>query len=56
MTPLTVGELLKEQRGRLKLEIVTGEKALGRRVTIADVNRPGLSMAGHLEHFRAERI
>lgn len=56
MTPLTVGELLKEQRVRLKLEVVTGEKALGRQITIADVNRPGLSMAGHLEHFRAERI
>ena len=56
MTPLTVGELLKEQRTRLKLELVTGEKALGRHVTISEVNRPGLSMAGHLEHFRAERI
>lgn len=56
MQPLTVGELLKEQRARLKLELVTGEKALGRQLTIADVNRPGLSMAGHLEHFRAERV
>ena len=56
MTPLTVAELLKEQRTRLKLELVTGEKATGRKIATADVNRPGLSMAGHLEHFRAERI
>ncbi len=56
MNALSVGELLKEQRARLKLELITGEKSLGRHITIADVNRPGLSLAGHLEHFRAERI
>jgi HPr kinase/phosphorylase len=56
VTPLTVAELLKEQRTRLKLELVTGEKATGRPIATVDVNRPGLSMAGHLEHFRAERI
>jgi HPr kinase/phosphorylase len=53
---LTVGELLKEQRDRLRLELITGEKALGQRVIAAEVNRPGLALAGHPAHFRAERI
>lgn len=56
MKHLTVGDLLKEQRDRLKLELVAGEKALGRQITTPEVNRPGLAMAGHPEHFRAERI
>jgi HPr kinase/phosphorylase len=53
---LTVGQLLKEQEERLKLELVAGEKSLGRRITVSDLNRPGLALSGFLEHFRAERI
>lgn len=53
---LNVGLLLKEQSDRLRLELVTGEKALQRRITVSELNRPGLALAGFLEHFRAERI
>ena len=56
MKPLTVAEFLKEQRDRLKLELLTGEKALNRQIVTAEVNRPGLALAGHSTHFRAERI
>lgn len=52
----TVAELLKEQAKPLKLEIVTGERALSRAITVPDLNRPGLALGGYLEHFRAERI
>ncbi|MEK7388809.1 MAG: HPr(Ser) kinase/phosphatase [Elusimicrobiota bacterium] len=53
---LTVGELLKEQGDRLRLELLSGEKSLGRRVKAADLNRPGLALSGFLDRFRAERI
>ncbi|MBI5630473.1 MAG: HPr(Ser) kinase/phosphatase [Elusimicrobia bacterium] len=53
---LTVGDLLKEQGERLRLELVTGEKALLRPISVADLNRPGLALSGFLEHFRAERV
>lgn len=53
---LTVGDLLKEQRDRLKLELVTGEKSLGRTIAVSELNRPGLALSGFLEHFRAERV
>jgi HPr kinase/phosphorylase len=56
MKHLTVGELLKEQRVRLRLSLVTGQKSLGRQITTAEVNRPGLALSGHQDHFRAERI
>ena len=53
---LTVGELLKEQEGALKLELVNGEKSLSRRITVSELNRPGLALGGFLDHFRAERV
>ena len=56
MRYLTVGELLKEQRSRLRLELVAGDQALNRKITTSQVNRPGLTLAWHSEHFRAERI
>jgi HPr kinase/phosphorylase len=53
---LTVGALLKEHGEDLKLELVAGEKSLGRPITVSELNRPGLALSGFLDHFRAERI
>ena len=52
----TVGDLLKEQGAALKLDLVAGGAALGRRILGADLNRPGLALSGFLENFRPERI
>lgn len=56
MGELTVGRFYKEQKDVLRLELITGEKALGRKITVAEVNRPGLALGGHLGHFRSERV
>lgn len=53
---LTVGALLKELGERLRLELLSGEKSLGRRITTADLNRPGLALSGFLDRFRSERV
>ena len=53
---LSVGDLLKEHRERLRLELLSGEKALGRRIGVPDLNRPGLALSGFLDRFRAERV
>jgi HPr kinase/phosphorylase len=53
---ITVGELLKEQRDRLKLELVSRDARLNRRIATSEVNRPGLALAGYPAHFRAERV
>jgi len=47
----TVGDLLKEQGAALKLDLVAGGAALGRRILGADLNRPGLALSGFLEKF-----
>ena len=53
---LTVGHLVKEQGERLRLELLSGENSLGRRILVADLNRPGLALSGFLDRFRAERV
>lgn len=53
---LTVGDILKEQAESLRLEVLSGEKSLGRKITVSDLNRPGLALSGFLDRFRAERV
>ena len=53
---LSVKELLSAHGGHLGLKLQAGEKGLTRAIEAMEVNRPGLALLGHLEHFRAERI
>lgn len=53
---VTVGDFLKESRARLKLELLSGRGNLLRKISTQEVNRPGLALAGFLDHFRAERV
>lgn len=52
---LDVGTLLKEKSDELKLELLTGEGGLGRKITVSDISRPGLAFTGYFEHFPYER-
>lgn len=51
---LTVGELLRVKT--LHLELVCGKKFLHNEIVSPSVNRPGLALCGHLDHFRAHSI
>ena len=53
---LTVRELLKSRGKILGLKPVSGGRNLGRQITVSEINRPGLAIAGHMEQFRSERI
>jgi len=53
---LTVRELLKSRGKILGLKPVSGAKNLTRHITVSEINRPGLAIAGHMEQFRSERI
>src|SRR3989339_1530971 len=53
---LTARELLASRGKVLGLKAVSGNKNLGRRITVSEINRPGLAIAGHMEQFRSERI
>ena len=53
---ITVRELLKSRGKVLGLKVAAGVKNLSRKITVSEINRPGLAIAGHLERFRSERI
>ena len=51
---VTVGELLQVKR--LHLELVCGKRYVHREITTPSINRPGLALCGHVDHFRANAI
>ncbi|MDD2806553.1 MAG: HPr(Ser) kinase/phosphatase [Elusimicrobiales bacterium] len=53
---VTVRELIKSRGKVLGLRAVSGSRHLNRQVTVSEINRPGLAIAGHMEQFRSERI
>ncbi len=38
------------------MKIVSGEEGLGREITVTDLSRPGLQLAGYFSHYATERI
>ena len=54
--PLTVRELLERKGREWDLEVITGEEWLDSVINTAELNRPGLALAGYYEVFSAQRI
>ncbi len=38
------------------MKVMSGEQGLGREITVTDLSRPGLQLAGYFSHYAAERI
>ncbi|GGE04412.1 HPr kinase/phosphorylase [Marinithermofilum abyssi] len=49
---VTVQDLIKQ----FDLELLTGEEGLNRRLTVSDLYRPGLELAGFFTYYPAERL
>lgn len=41
---------------KFDLELVSGEEGIGRYITVSDISRPGLEMAGYFTHYPADRV
>jgi HPr kinase/phosphorylase len=54
--PLTVEELFKDQASHLRMSLLAGRQGLHRAIRVADINRPGLTLAGFYEFYRGERV
>jgi HPr kinase/phosphorylase len=52
---LTIRSLLDESAG-LRLVLLAGETGLGRRITVARIQKPGLALAGFLRQIHPERV
>jgi HPr kinase/phosphorylase len=53
---LTVDEFYKSQKEDLRLIPLAGQGGFNRQVRVADINRPGLTLAGFFDFYRGERI
>jgi HPr kinase/phosphorylase len=56
MEGITIAELIEENKERLDLKLLGGEKGLGKRITRNDIHRPGLALAGFVELFAYRRV
>jgi HPr kinase/phosphorylase len=54
--PLHVEELWKSQAEPLRLSLLAGQQGFRRLIRVADINRPGLTLAGFFEFYRGERM
>lgn len=39
-----------------QLEVISGQEGLKRLITVDDLNRPGLEMAGYFEYYPEDRV
>lgn len=53
---ITVDVFFREMKGKLRLELVAGEKGLKNLIGVAELNRPGLALAGYFDYFARKRI
>lgn len=54
---ITVRELIKKKGKNLGLKVICCKESLDtRKITVSELNRPGLAVTGYLENFRSERI
>lgn len=56
MKGITVKEFYESFKNKLKLELVAGEKGLSRKIKVAEINRPGLALAGYFKYFASKRV
>lgn len=56
ISKISVGDFYKRHGNDLKLELLTSDVGFGRMITEPSVNRPGLALAGFLDHFASRRI
>jgi HPr kinase/phosphorylase len=56
MNQISVARLFEEMRDAFELEQLNGSLESAVPITVSDINRPGLAMAGYVENFLSERI
>lgn len=54
--PLHVEEMWKSQAESLRLSLLAGQEGFRRTIRVADINRPGLTLAGFFDYYRGERV
>jgi len=53
---ITIRTLLIENETRLKLKLICSQNGLNRKITYAELHRPGLAISGFVELFTSDRV
>lgn len=56
MAGLTIQELLAETEAGLDLELLAGQRGLGKQIRVPRIQKPGLALAGYLTNLHPDRI
>lgn len=56
MVKLTVQKLFEDNKEKLQLELLNGERSFQRSIEEADLNRPGLALTGFVDVFTYQRV
>ncbi|MCY7912857.1 HPr kinase/phosphorylase, partial [Bacillus haynesii] len=46
----------KDVMDKFKLELISGEEGINRPITMSDLSRPGLEIAGYFTYYPRERV
>ena len=55
-TVLDLLDLDLKEKDDLKIKCVTGRKGLSRKISVPNINRPGLALNGFFDNFAYERL
>lgn len=56
MLAIPIIQLLKDKDHQLQLELLAGDKGLGKKITVPRIQKPGLAMTGDVSHLHPGRV
>lgn len=56
MLAIPIIQMLKDKDHQLKLELVAGDKGLGKKITVPRIQKPGLALTGDVSHLHPGRV
>ncbi len=56
MKKIQVAEFFEQLKPKLQFRLCAGKEGLSNFITVAELNRPGLALAGHIDYFAHKRV
>ncbi|MDX9701784.1 MAG: HPr(Ser) kinase/phosphatase [Candidatus Auribacterota bacterium] len=53
---IQVSEFFEKLKPKLRFRLCAGKEGLSNFITVAELNRPGLALAGHIDYFASKRV
>lgn len=56
MLAIPIIQMIKDKDHQLQIELLTGDKGLGKKITVPRIQKPGLALTGDVSHLHAGRV